>query len=139
MTPAAASGPAPAIAVLGASSERRKFGNKCVRAYAEAGWRVYPIHPREPAIEGLTAYPDLATAAAAAFAGGGFDRLSVYLPPPITRELLPAIAAAGAGEVWFNPGAADAAVILEASRRSIPVRQGCSIVDLGVYPSRYPD
>ena len=48
------------IAVVGASSARHKFGNKCVRAYAEAGWNVYPIHPTETEIEGLPAYPEVA-------------------------------------------------------------------------------
>jgi len=52
--------------------------------------------------------------------------------------MLPAIAAAGAREVWFNPGAADDAVLAEAKRLGISAIDGCSIVDLGLSPSQFP-
>jgi len=44
------------VAVLGASSDRTKFGNKAVRAFARQGYTVVPIHPREEEVEGLKAY-----------------------------------------------------------------------------------
>jgi len=122
----------PTIAVLGASSIRSKFGNKCVRAYQAAGYKVFPVNPYEPEVEGLKTYPRLADI------GEPLDRISVYLPPPVTLEMLPEIAAAGAGEVWLNPGAADAQVVQEARRRAIPIVQGCSIVDVGMSPSMFP-
>jgi predicted CoA-binding protein len=43
------------VAVIGASRNRQKFGNRAVRAYLREGYTVVPIHPTEPAIEGLTA------------------------------------------------------------------------------------
>jgi uncharacterized protein len=122
----------PTIAVLGASSIRSKFGNKCVRAYQAAGYKVFPVNPHEREVEGLETYPRLADI------GEPLDRISVYLPPPVTLEMLPEIAAAGAGEVWLNPGAADAAVVQEARRRGVPIVQGCSIVDVGMSPSMFP-
>ena len=122
----------PTIAVLGASGIRSKFGNKCVRAYQAAGYTVFPVNPHEREVEGLATYPRLADI------GEPLDRISVYLPPPVTLEMLPEIAAAGAGEVWLNPGAADAAVVSEARRRAIPIVQGCSIVDVGMSPSMFP-
>jgi predicted CoA-binding protein len=122
----------PTIAVLGASSIRSKFGNKCVRAYQAAGYRVFPVNLHEPEVEGLKTYPRLADI------GEPLDRISVYLPPPVTLELLPEIAAANAGEVWLNPGAADWKVVEEARRRAIPIVQGCSIVDVGMSPAMFP-
>jgi predicted CoA-binding protein len=122
----------PTIAVLGASSIRSKFGNKCVRAYQAAGYRVFPVNPHETAVEGLKAFPRLADV------GEPRDRISVYLPPPLTLELLPEIAAAGAGEVWLNPGAADRKVVEEARRLGIPIVQGCSIIDVGMSPAMFP-
>lgn len=124
-------GGAGSIAVVGASRARHKFGNKCVRAYAEAGWTVYPVHPSESEIEGLPCLPDLARVP------GPLDRISLYLPPETTLRLLPEVAARGAGEVWLNPGSADTAVLDLARELGIPVRDGCSIVDIGVSPSRY--
>lgn len=121
------------IAVLGASKDRSKYGNKCVRAYREAGWQVFPVNlgSADP-IEGLETRRTLADIPVE------LDRISVYLPPPVTLELLADIAAKGAGEVWFNPGSADARVLDEARRRGIAARPGCSIVDIGVSPAQFP-
>ena len=46
----------PTVAVVGASSDRRKFGNKAVRAYLAAGYEVFPVHPTETSVEGQTVY-----------------------------------------------------------------------------------
>ena len=120
------------IAVVGASRDRRKYGNKCVRAYAAAGWRVIPVNPVEKEIESLE------VAARLGDVGEALDRISLYLPPPVTLEVLPEIAEKGAAEVWFNPGSADREVIAEARRRGIAVRNGCSIVDIGMSPAQFP-
>ena len=130
------------IAVLGASADRHKFGNKCVRAYRDAGYRVFPVNPAEREIEGLPVCRTLAEVPAP------LDRISLYLPPPLTLALLPEIARAaaagrgeeggGGAEVWFNPGSADAAVLAEARRLGIAARPGCSIVDIGRRPSEFP-
>lgn len=124
--------PPPSVAILGASADRNKFGNKSLRAHLRAGYRVFPIHLSEAEIEGLPALPNLAGLPQTV------DRISVYLPPAVTRRLLPEIAAAGASEVWFNPGAADAATSDEARGLGIAVVDGCSIVDLGFSPAEFP-
>jgi len=127
------------IAVVGASASRQKFGNKCVRAYRDAGYQVYPVNPSERMIEGLPVFRTLADVPAP------LERISVYLPPPLTLALLPAIAravtagSAAATEVWFNPGSADNAVLAEARRLGIAARPGCSIVDIGRRPGEYPE
>ena len=47
------------VAVIGASGDRTKFGNKAVRAFRKAGYQVFPINPTEGEIEGLKAYPSV--------------------------------------------------------------------------------
>jgi uncharacterized protein len=121
------------IAVLGASADRGKFGNKCVRAYREAGYEVFPVNPSEHEVEGLPAYANLALVPA-----GELDVISVYLPPPVTLALLPEIAGRAARLVWFNPGSADGAVLAEARRLGIAARPGCSIVEIGRSPAEFP-
>ena len=120
------------IAVVGASGERRKFGNKCVRAYLRAGWQVFPVNPHEKEVEGLPTYRRVQDVPA------DLDRISIYLPPPVTLTVLADIAEKEAGEVWFNPGSADGRVLEEARQRGIPVRSGCSIVDIGLSPAMFP-
>ena len=50
----------PSIAIVGASADRRKYGNKAVRAFLQGGWTVYPVNPGAAEIEGLTAHQAVA-------------------------------------------------------------------------------
>lgn len=124
----------PTIAILGASSERRKFGNKAVRAYASQGYEVFPVHPSARAIEGLRAYSSIEEIPVATL-----DRVSVYLPREVCLSVLPELRQKLVGEVWFNPGADDPEVIAKARALGLNVVTGCSIVDIGVSPSDFPD
>ncbi len=35
----------PSIAIIGASNDPGKYGNRAVRAYQAQGWTVYPVNP----------------------------------------------------------------------------------------------
>lgn len=120
------------IAILGASSDRSKFGNKCVRAYHQAGWKVFPINPNAESVEGVP------TRAILGDVEVPLDRISVYLPPSVTLKLLPEIAGIEAAEVWFNPGAADDEVLATARELEIKAIDACSIVDIGLHPDQFP-
>jgi len=117
----------PTIAVIGASADRSKFGNRCVRAYAAKGWTVLPIHPRETAIEGLTAYRTIADVPA-----GTIDRVSVHLSAALGLPVMDEIAERGdVAEVMLNPGADDEAVVEKARSLGLNVVTGCSLIALG--------
>ena len=122
------------VAVIGASPDRRKFGNKSVRAHLAAGYTVYPVTPNATEVEGLPAFASIADVPA-----GQIDRVTVYLPPAIGLKVLPEIAARAPGEVWFNPGADAPEVLAEAQRLGLNAIAACSIVDLGLSPSQFPD
>lgn len=121
----------PTIAVLGASTDRHKFGNKCVRAYLAAGYQVFPINPHAAEIEGLPVVRSVSDLP------DDPDRISVYLPPNKTRSLIPDLASRPGSQVWFNPGSADAQTLELARAAGIDVRDGCSIVDIGQSPSQF--
>lgn len=121
------------VAILGASTDRSKFGNKSVRAHQAKGYTVYPINPKADEIEGLKAYPSLA-----ALPAGKLSRISVYLPPAIGLKVLPEVVARGCNELWLNPGAESDELVAEAERLGLNVIQACSIVDVGLTPHELP-
>jgi hypothetical protein len=123
----------PTVAILGASSDRSKFGNKSLRAHLRAGYDVYPVNPKGGRIEGLAAYATLAEVPVERL-----DRASVYLPPAIGLSVLDEIAAKGCGEVWFNPGSENPQILEKARRLGLRAIAGCSIVDLGMSPAEFP-
>lgn len=123
----------PTVAILGASDDRRKYGNKSLRAHQAEGYTVYPVNPRGGEMEGAPVYRHLGDIPE------DLDVVTVYLPPPVTLEILPEIAAKGVGKVvYFNPGAADDAVRRRARELGLPARDACSIVALGRSPAEFP-
>jgi predicted CoA-binding protein len=117
------------IAVLGASTDRSKFGNKAVRAYLQRGFTVYPVNPNETVVEGLVAYRNVSELPMRP------DIVSVYVPPQVLERCLTEIAAKGCDELWLNPGTETGTVLTEAARLSLNVVQGCSILRVGVSPA----
>jgi predicted CoA-binding protein len=119
----------PTIAIIGASSNRQKYGNKAVRAYALRGYEVFPVNPHERTIEGLKAYPSVRDVPAAEL-----ERISLYVPPDVGLAVLPDLLSKPAREIWLNPGAQSPALIEQARALGLNVVQGCSIVAIGVDP-----
>src|SRR5260370_33769584 len=110
------------VAVIGASANRAKFGNKAVRAFAQQGYTVYPVNPRESELKGLPAFISIRDVPVRP------DMVSVYLPPGALLKILPDIEAKGCDELWLNPGTESDEVLAEAERLGLRVIQACSIV-----------
>jgi predicted CoA-binding protein len=119
------------VAVIGASRDRRKFGNKAVRAFREAGYRVIPITPRHTEVEGEPAFATVLDYP------GTIDMATVYVPPAIGEQVVESLAQKGIGEVWFNPGADEPGVLTRARALGIRPIQACSIIGIGMSPSRF--
>jgi predicted CoA-binding protein len=119
----------PTVAVLGASADRSKFGNKSVRAHLQQGYDVYPINPRGGEIEGLKVYESLADVPVERL-----TRISVYLPPQIGLKMLDEVVAKGCDEFWLNPGSDSDEVVTKARELGLDPIVACSIVDVGVSP-----
>jgi len=121
----------PTVAIVGASQDRSKFGNISVRAHHQQGYEVFPVNPKADEIEDLTVYPSLTEIP------DRLDRVSVYLPPHLTVELLDEIAEVSPDEIWLNPGSSSEAVRQRAVELGLDVTEACSIVDLGVSPQDF--
>jgi uncharacterized protein len=118
------------VAIIGASNDRSKYGNKAVRAFLQQGYTVYPVNPREMEVEGLPVFRNIRDVP------GRLERISVYVPPAVLLKLLPDIAAKGCDELWLNPGTESEEVLAEAQRLGLNVVQACSIVGVGVSPAQ---
>ena len=116
------------VAVIGASNNRRKFGNRAVRAYQQQGYTVIPINPHETEVEGLKAYASVLDVP------GPIDMASFYVPPDIGERVIDEVAQKGITEVWFNPGAESDALIARARALNIQPIVACSIVAIGQNP-----
>src|SRR5262245_38958690 len=108
------------IAIIGASNNRAKFGNKAVRAFIQQGYEVFPVNPKEETIEGLRVFKSIAEVPVRP------QMISVYLPPPVLLRVLPDIAAKGCDEFWLNPGTESDEVLAEAEKLGLNVIQACS-------------
>ena len=116
------------VAVIGASNDRRKFGNRAVRAYQQQGHTVVPINPHETEVEGLKAYASILDVP------GTVDMASFYVQPEIGEQIIADVAAKGVREVWLNPGADSDEVIARAKALGIQPIVACSIVAIGQNP-----
>ena len=119
------------IAVVGASSDRRKFGNKAVRAFRHQGYTVVPINPHETEIEGEKAYGSVLDYP------GQITEATVYLPPEIGAVVMDELARKGIREVWLNPGADGPEVVARAREVGLRPIVACSILGIGEHPADY--
>ena len=116
------------VAVIGASSNRQKFGNRAVRAFRQQGHTVIPINPHEAEVEGLKTYASVLDVP------GPIDMATVYVPPEIGERVMDEIAQKQIPEVWLNPGADGDAVIARARALNLKAIVACSIIAIGENP-----
>lgn len=119
------------VAIIGASTNRRKFGNKALRAFARQGYTVIPVNPHEREVEGERAYASVLDIP------GPIDMATVYVPASAGVGVMEELAKKGVAEVWLNPGADDDEVVAHAKALGLNVVQACSIVGIGESPSRF--
>ena len=119
------------VAVIGASSDRGKFGNKALRSFRNQGYKVIPINPTEKEVEGEKAYVSILDY------DGPIDEATMYVNPRVGEKVLDDIAAKGVATVWLNPGADGANVVARAKALGLNAIRACSIIAIGDSPSRY--
>ena len=121
----------PSVAVVGASTDKTKYGNKAVRAYVKQGYTVFPVNPNATTIEGLRAYPSLRDVP------GPLDRVTLYLPPQVGMKVLPEIAEKKPAEFFVNPGAESPEFMEAAEKLGLQPIYACAIVDIGMSPTLF--
>jgi predicted CoA-binding protein len=115
------------FAVVGASQDRAKYGNKVLRCYLQHGLKVYPVNPKEAEIEGQPCFADLASLPEPVHG------ISIITPPHVTEAIVPQAAGAGIQHLWMQPGA-ESAKTIETGRElglSVIGDGSCLLVVLG--------
>ena len=95
----------PVIAIVGATDNPAKYGNRIYRDLKGKGYRVYPVNPTRDTIDGDPAYADLADLPETP------DIVNYVVPPPRTLRLLKRAKELGLMRVWVQPGAENADVM----------------------------
>lgn len=115
------------FAVVGASTDRSKYGNKCLRCYQQNGREVVPVNPREETVEGFPAARALSDVVPPP------EAVSIITPPRVSVLVVEEAASLGIRHVWLQPGAEDEAVLRRARELGIePIAGGpCLLVVLG--------
>ncbi|AJE03297.1 CoA-binding protein [Geobacter pickeringii] len=117
------------FAVIGASADRHKYGNKVLRVYQQQGLRVIPVNPREREIEGVPCVASVMDLP------DTVKSISVITPPPATEQVVELARQKGIENIWMQPGAeSDAAV--EACRRggiNVIADGSCILIELGYH------
>jgi predicted CoA-binding protein len=117
-------------AVVGASTNREKYGNKVLRAYMEKGLEVHPINPKAEEVEGLASYAGLAELPVKV------RGISVITPPKVTALVVEEAARQGVEYLWMQPGAESPEAVRRAGELGLKVIAdgSCFLVESGVHP-----
>jgi len=114
-------------AVVGASRNRDKYGNKVLRVYLQHERPVFPVNPTADVIEGLPAFADLASLPETPHG------VSVITPPEVTASVVDEAIRLGIGHIWMQPGAENQQAVELARQHGINVIAGdaCILVAMG--------
>jgi predicted CoA-binding protein len=119
------------VAVIGASNNRAKFGNKALRSFRNNGYKVIPINPTETEVEGEKAYVSVLDYE------GPIDEATFYVTPRVGERVLDEMLKKGIAKIWLNPGADGPNVVARAKALGLNAVRACSILAIGDSPSRY--
>lgn len=115
------------FAVVGASTDREKYGNKVLRVYQQKQMVAYPINPKAGEIEGLQAYRSLAELPERVHG------ISITTPPAVTEKIVDEAIEQCIWHIWMQPGAESDAAVEKAEAAGINViaNGACILVILG--------
>jgi len=117
----------PAFAVVGASNDRKKFGNKVLRCYLQHDLIVYPVNLNETTVENLKCFKHISELPEKV------TSISIITQPSVTEHIVDDAIAKGIKNIWMQPGAESEKAIAKARAHQINVIANgpCVLVELG--------
>ena len=86
------------IALVGASNNRHKFGNRIYLDLRSKGYDVVPVNPKDKQIEGNLAYASIGMIKELP------DIVNFVVPPPVAMKVAQEAVELGIKHLWFQPG-----------------------------------
>ena len=86
------------IALVGASNNHHKFGNRIYRDLRSKGYDVIPVNPKDKQIEGDRTYSSIEMMEELP------DIVNFVVPPPIAMKIAQEAVELGINHLWFQPG-----------------------------------
>lgn len=115
-------------AVVGASENTEKFGNRIYRNLKQAGYSVYGVNPNAESVDGDPVYPTLADLPVKP------DVVDVVVPSWVGRRVATEAAALGIPFFWLQPGAESEELIAHATGLGLQViHRHCAMVEKKVW------
>ena len=111
-------------AVVGANTDREKYGNKIFRRLLEKGYAVYPVNPNHDSVEGHICYKDLASLPELP------EVIDMVVSPKRGRAVIEEAAGLGIKNIWLQPGTHNDELMQLISDRGLTAVQACVLVAL---------
>ncbi|KAI9269148.1 CoA-binding protein [Phascolomyces articulosus] len=107
------------FAVVGASTDRSKYGNRVLRWYQAHELPVIPVNHKEATVESVPAIASIEEIDDPANAA-----ISIITPPKVTLGVLKKAKELGIQKIWLQPGAEDKAVLDYAREAGLDIIAG---------------
>ncbi len=88
-------------AVIGATPNKEKTGNRIVKKLLNHGYDVYCVNPNYDEVEGLICYKDIESVPVIP------DCIDFVVPPKVTKKTIEKIDSSKIEYLWFQPGSYD--------------------------------
>lgn len=113
------------FAVVGASNNRQKYGNRVLRFYQRTGRDVTPVNPNADQVEGIPAVASLSDLAEVPWG------ISIVTQPAVTESVVAEAIRLGIRHIWMQPGAENRAAVRRCERAGVNVLHNgpCILVD----------
>jgi predicted CoA-binding protein len=110
-------------AVVGASQDPRKFGNRVFHSLNGAGYTVYPVNPKGGELDGQTVYRSLDELPEQP------EVIDTVVPPQVTEQVVKEAHKLGLTRIWMQPGSESEAAIAYCREHDMEVvYKACAMV-----------
>lgn len=114
------------FAIVGATSNTKKYGYQIFKNLRSRGYEVYPVNPKLKELEGARCYPSLADVPVKV------DVVDFVVPPAVTEAILKECKKLGLDRIWLQPGSESEAAIAFCHQNNLKVVHNvCVMADSG--------